>query len=67
MNFFHNNALDAIPGGKDMYLTTRADAGVWTDTNTSRMLIGPILNAFDDAVGAGGPVSGNMRGGFING
>ncbi len=67
MNFFHNNALDTMPGGKEMYLTTRADAGAWTDTNTSRMFIGPILNAFDDGVGGGGgPVGNNMRGGFLN-
>jgi hypothetical protein len=34
---------DAHPGGRNWYLSTRTDAGVWTDTTLQRPLIAPFL------------------------
>jgi hypothetical protein len=35
--------MGAVPGGADMYSTSRADAGSWTDTNTQRYFMGLII------------------------
>lgn len=50
--------LDSIGGGQNFHLSTRADAGAWTDTTTKRPFCGLILDQFDDgtAVGGGGNV-----------
>ena len=46
--------LDMLSGGQNVHGTTRTDAGAWTDTTTQRAFLGLIVDAFDDAVGAGG-------------
>lgn len=49
--------MDAMPGGQNWHLTSRTDAGSWTQTTTRRPLIGLLLDQFDDGVGGGGPVA----------
>lgn len=63
------NIMDSLPLGQKCYKTSRTDAGAWTQDSAIRPQLCILLNAFDDGVGggSGGPVSGNMRGGFING
>ncbi len=46
--------LDCFEGGQNFHLTTRTDAGAWTDTTTQRPYIGLILDQLDDGVGGGG-------------
>ena len=53
--------MDAFEGGQNFHLTTRTDAGAWTDTTTQRPMMGLILDQFDDGVGGG------AAGGFIIG
>lgn len=45
--------LGCWPCGTNVYLTTRTDAGAWTDSTDQRALMGLILNGFDDGAGAG--------------
>ena len=45
--------LDAWEGGSKMHLTTRVDAGSWTETTTTRPDMGLIIDQFDDGVGGG--------------
>lgn len=46
--------MDAHSGGQNVHLTTRVDAGSWTQTTTQRAMIGVALDGFDDAVSAAG-------------
>lgn len=48
-----NALLDAAGGGKDWYLSTRVDAGSWTQTSTTRPLMGLCVSAVDDGAGGG--------------
>lgn len=57
--------VDSLELGQNFLYSTSA-GGAWTDTSTRRPFMGLIFDQFDDGVSAGGPVSGNMRGGFIN-
>ena len=61
-------AMEAADGGVELYYSTRSNgAGTWDDDTTKRPLISLHLDQFSDgAGGSGGPVAGNMRGGFIN-
>jgi hypothetical protein len=47
-----NDDLEALPMGKEWYLTKRTGAGAWTDDSTSRPWIVPIFS--DMTGGAGG-------------
>ena len=38
---------DAVDGGADFHLTTRNNAGAWTDTTTSRTLMALLIDAVD--------------------
>jgi hypothetical protein len=49
--------LGQIAGGADMHLTTRTDAGAWTQTTNRRPFMMLLLDAFDDGVGGGGGVT----------
>lgn len=40
--------LDGFIGGQNWYLSTRTDAGTWTDTTTTRPYIGLIFEQFHD-------------------
>lgn len=51
--FPSNDILDALPLGKNCFLTSRTDGGAWTDTNTKRPLFHLVFDSFDDGVGAG--------------
>lgn len=46
--------MAAVAGGEELYLSTRTDAGAWTDTDTTRPLMGLILDGIDDGGGGGG-------------
>lgn len=46
--------MGAAPAGSAWHLTTRADAGSWTETTTQRPLMGLIVDAIDDGTGSGG-------------
>jgi hypothetical protein len=46
--------MDAFDGGQAFHLTTRTDAGAWTQTTTQRPFIYLLLSAFDDAAQDGG-------------
>jgi hypothetical protein len=52
--------LDALDGGKNFYLTTRENAGAWSQTTTQRPFIHLLLDAFDDATGSGGGDTGGL-------
>jgi hypothetical protein len=39
--------LDVLPGGSDMHLSMRTDAGAWTDVPTRRPFIFPVFDAVD--------------------
>ena len=47
-------AMDSNSGGQNFHLTTRTDAGSWSQTTTQRPLMGLLLSSFDDAVSASG-------------
>lgn len=59
---------EAAVGGTSWQLTTRADAGAWTDTPDTVACLGLIVDQFDDGAGAGGGLlthpgmAGGMRG-----
>jgi hypothetical protein len=44
----------AHDGGTEFYLSTRTDAGAWTDSTTIRPIFGLILDQFDDGESGGG-------------
>lgn len=46
--------MAALPGGANLHLTTRTDAGVWTETTTRRPWMGFIFDGADDGVQTGG-------------
>lgn len=46
--------MDGLEGGQKIYLSTRTDAGAWTQTATSRPFMGIIIDQLDDGVGGGG-------------
>ena len=59
--------MDAFSGGQACHLTTRADAGAWTQTTTQRPIMGLIIDGLSDGAGGGGMIvhpgmSGGMRG-----
>lgn len=61
--------LDVLSGGSGIHMTTRNNnTGAWTETTTSRIWMGLIIDQLDDGVGGGG--GGGMmhpagwRGGF---
>lgn len=43
-----NAHLDAFSGGKNWVLSTRTDGGAWSDTNTTRPMIGLLVGGFHD-------------------
>lgn len=47
-------SMDSLPGGQNFYESTRADAGSWTNSTTSRPLIMPIITAIDNGSSTGG-------------
>lgn len=49
-----NGMLAAVPGGIEWYLSTRTDAGAWTDTTTARPMIGLTIDGYDVGAGGGG-------------
>jgi hypothetical protein len=53
-NATSNAILEATDGGIEWYLTSRTDAGAWTDTTTSQPFIGIILSELDVSSGGGG-------------
>jgi hypothetical protein len=57
--------LDAFPGGQNFYLTSRTDAGAWTETTTRKPDMGVIITAVDNGASGGGLlVHPGMTGGF---
>lgn len=54
LDFASNAILEAMPYGTGFYLSTRADAGAWSDTNTSRLNIYPIFSKFSDVISSSG-------------
>lgn len=53
--------LDAFTGGQEMHLTTRADAGSWTETTTQRAIMGLLIDQLDDGAGGGAGGGGRWR------
>ncbi len=49
-----NAHLGAVPGGIQMYNSTRTDAGSWSDTTTQRPFINLRLSGVDISAGGGG-------------
>jgi hypothetical protein len=56
-NVQSNPIFDIVGGGRELYWSSRVDAGSWTDTTTRRPFISLNLVAFDSGAGsgAGGP------------
>lgn len=50
----NSNLWTAVDGGFQMFRTERTDAGAWTDTHEGRLMMGLLLESFDDGTGAGG-------------
>jgi hypothetical protein len=50
--------LGAVTGTVEWYLSTRTDAGAWTDTTTSLPLIVPLLQDVTEPAGSGGRIIG---------
>lgn len=46
--------MAGITGGAQLYLSTRTDAGAWTDTTTERPIAGLVISALSDGVSSGG-------------
>lgn len=44
--------MDSFEGGQNFHHTQRTNAGAWTETTTRRLIIGLLLDAFDDAAAA---------------
>lgn len=60
-----NAALAGMEGGIECYLSTRTDAGAWTDNTAVRPSIGLILSGVDVSAGSAGIIApANLRGGF---
>jgi hypothetical protein len=53
--------FQAHVGGADWYLSSRTDAGAWTDTTTRRPFIWPYICAVDDGTGGGGGSAGGAH------
>ena len=51
--------MDAFDGGQEVHKTSRADAGAWTQTTTSRVNIGILMCGFDDGAGGSAATTGN--------
>ena len=69
LNEFTVNAaaiMDAFAGGQNVHLTTRTDAGAFTDTVTERTMMGLIVDQLDDGAGGGGGI-GALVGGSLAG
>jgi hypothetical protein len=60
-----NAHFGAMGGGTGMYLSTREDAGSWTETTTSRPLMGLVLTGAE--VGGGGGGAGATSFPFVGG
>lgn len=48
-----NDDWDALPGGKEVYMSTRTDAGAWSDTTTARFLADLYLYDLTPPAGGG--------------
>jgi len=57
--------LDIFGGGQNFHATERTDAGAWTDTTTSRPLMGFVFDQVDDGTGGGGGGGGPLIGGRL--
>lgn len=66
LNVAANSDLTAYPGGVEWYLSTRTDAGAWTDTTTKRPICDLEIEDMTAPVGGGGSViiQTNNNGGF---
>lgn len=53
--------LGQMPGGQNLHLSTRTNAGSWTDTTTTRPFISLLITEIDDGVGGGGGGSGGLH------
>jgi hypothetical protein len=57
-----NDDTDAWQGGKEWYLSTRSDAGAWTDVTTRRPVMRLIFDDIAEPTGSGaGPLVGPGR------
>ena len=52
------NATLDMWGDRNMYWTQRTDAGAWSETNTRRPMMWPIIGEIDYSVPSGGPLIG---------
>ena len=51
--------MDCFAGGQNVHLTTRTDAGSFTDTTTQRALMGLLIDQLDDGAGGASPFGGS--------
>lgn len=54
-----------LPGGAQWYLSTRTDAGAWSDTTTKRPLIGLLFDGVDSGGGSTGSATLINSGGLV--
>lgn len=59
-----NSDFDAYPLGIETYMSTRSDAGAWTDVTNKRIKCGLILDKLNTVSGGGTVISSGMSGGF---
>lgn len=60
LNYTEAAALNQLPGGTNFYLSSRTDAGAWTDDATKRPMIGLIIDQLDDGTGSAPGSSGML-------
>lgn len=46
-------SMDALPGGSEMHLSTRTDAGAWTETTTTRPAISLLISGVESGSATG--------------
>lgn len=62
----NSSYMAVLPGGVNLIYSERTDGGSWSDTDTRRPAITPLICALDDGVSSGGggrPVFGDRNGG----
>lgn len=62
-----NDDLQAYPGGDDVFMSTRVDAGAWTDIDNERLILDVFLHDMTPPAGGGGGLLRHpgMRGGLV--
>ena len=53
--FISREVMESLSGGSDFYSTSRTGSGAWTDTDTRRHILSPLLSGIDSGGGTSTP------------